>query len=258
MFKNKLWLAVCGLLLPVAANSAEISSDEDLFATDEEDVLAISKKASPSNKQSATLSEFIMQNITAATAVPINKAEKVFCYIVDYAEKGSDEYTVNGLAIKGYCGELSPEGRALIKDSLFNSSALYSQSKANCRVSPKILLRYVFGIDYTDVLLSDPCPSLTFFHNSNIAVMNAEPGAAIVGKIVETYASLGEEFHSPALLGQMVGSGVPQNQAQKEIIRRNSPSDAPRKKWGNDVPEEVQTDSNAAPAKPATGWNKLK
>ena len=258
MFKKMLWMTMFGLLLPVAAQCAETNTDDDLFATDEGDFLTALQRSTPANTQTATLSEFIMQNITAATAIPINKAEKVYCYVVDYAVKDGNEYTANGLAIKGYCGELSPDGRSLIKEALFNSSNAYSQSRANCNVSPKIMLRYVFGIDHTDVLLSNPCPSVTFFHDNSIAVMNAEPGAAIIEKIIDVYTSLREDFHSPALLGQMVGNGVPQNQAQKEIIRRNTPSETSRKKWNNDTPQETSAETDPTASKPATGWNRLK
>lgn len=256
MIKKILLIMLCGLLMPVAAQCAENSSN-DLFNADENDFLAVPKKQVQPETKKAVLSEFLMQNITAATALPINKAEKVFCYIVDYAEKDYEGYTVNGLAIKGYCGELSNEGKSLIRETLFSGASLYSKSKSDCRISPKIMLRYVFGIDYTDVLLSYPCPSLTFFHNTNFAVLNATPGEAVIEKIITAYSSLGEEFHSPALLGQMVGSGIPQNQAQKEIIRRQS--DGPRKKWGNEVEtgNQSQPEDSTAP-KPATGWNKLK
>ena len=166
------------LLMPVAAQCADTEND-NLFDSDEEDdfLAAIPTQQTKTEAPMTTLSEFLMQNITAATALPVNKAEKVFCYIVDYAEKGYEGYTANGLAIKGYCGELSAEGKALIKETLFNSSSLYSKSKADCRINPKIMLRYVYGIDYTDILLSSPCPSLTFFHGSNIAALNAAPAA---------------------------------------------------------------------------------
>ena len=259
MMKKLLSIMFLSLLMPVAAQCADTEND-NLFDSDEEDdfLAAIPTQQTKTEAPMTTLSEFLMQNITAATALPVNKAEKVFCYIVDYAEKGYEGYTANGLAIKGYCGELSAEGKALIKETLFNSSSLYSKSKADCRINPKIMLRYVYGIDYTDILLSSPCPSLTFFHGSNIAALNAAPGEAVFEKVINAYTSLGEDFHSPALLGQMVGSGVPQNQAQKDIIRRNAPTEAPRKKWNTETPAETQPDANPTAPKPTTGWNKLK
>lgn len=257
MIKKLLVLMLLILLTPMAVQAAEDATD-NLFEIDDDDVLSTPKQQKQPEIKTATLSDFLMQNMTAATALPINKAEKVFCYIVDYAEKGYEGYTIDGFAIKGYCGELSPEGKALISDTLFNSTSIYSKSKSDCRVSPKIMLRYVFGIDYTDVLLSHPCASLTFFHSGNIAIMNANPGEAVIAKIVEAYTSLSEDFRSPALLGQMVGSGVPQTQAQKDIILRNTPSKAPIKKWSNETPDESETPAESTAAKPATGWNRLK
>lgn len=261
MIKKIFPIMFFSLLMPVAAQCADTATD-DLFAIDEEDdFLATTKQTRPkTDAPTTTLSEFLMQNITASTALPINKAEKVFCYIVDYAPKGYEGYTVDGLAIKGYCGELSNEGKALIKETLFNRTSLYSKSKADCQVSPRIMLRYVYGIDYTDVLLSLPCPSLTFIHGTNVASMNAAPGEAVFEKIIGAYTSISEDFQSPALLGQMVGSGVPQTQAQKDIIRRNAPTEAPRKKWNTETPTEnqPQSEQDSAAPKPATGWNKLK
>ena len=258
MMKKLFALILSVLLIPMTVYAAD-GTDDDLFGSDEEDFLSVPQKKAQPESRAATLSEFLMQNITAATATPINKAEKVFCYVVDYAEKGYEGYTVDGFAIKGYCGELSAEGKSLIKETLFNSTSLYSKSKADCRVSPKIMLRYVFGIDYTDVLLSYPCASLTFFHGNSIAILNANPGEVVLEKIVTAYSSLSEDFQSPALLGQMVGSGVAQNQAQKEIIKRNAPTEAPLKKWSNEpITETSSSDSTVSAPKPASGWNKLK
>ena len=235
------------LLLNIQRASAEDDFSEAENSLDNGEIIDI--KSTSSDK---TISGFLAQNITAATITPINKAEKVFCYTVDYAEKGYTGYMANGLAITGYCGELSTDGISLIKDSLLNNSLAFSKSRADCQIRPRIMLRYVYGIDYTDVLLSSPCHSVILFHQTDIALINAAPGTAIIEQIINTYSSLKEEFRSPALLGQMIGSGVPQTQAQKNIIRRNEPDNIQLKKWSN---EDNETKSLQQPTK--SGWNKL-
>lgn len=252
---NKIYaLALSGLL--ITANYAFAADDpfeidgDDLFSSD------VASLETADSSQAASFS-FLNNRIPESTARNIKKAEKVFCYTVDYAPAGYDGYTINDLAIKGACGELSQTGKDLIKNSVFDNNSLYSTSKDNCNISPKIILRYVYGPDYTDVLFSSPCQSLTFFHGSDITTVNAAPGAAIIDQIVKAYSGLAEPYQSPALLGQMVGNGQAMNQRDKEVLRRASPSEAPRKKWDTQQSATVQTQAqDKQPAK--SGWNKLR
>lgn len=220
--------------------------DEDIFSSDE--------NVSAENKHVAAISSFLSNRVPESTARNIKKAEKVFCYTVDYAMAGYEGYTLNDLALKGSCGELSQAGRDLIKKSVLDNNLLYSNSKDNCSISPKIILRYVYGADYTDVLFSAPCHSLTFFHGHDITTVNAAPGAAVIEQIVKAYSSLEEPYQSPALLGQMVGNGQAMNQRDKEVLRRAAPVAAPVKKWNTQQP--AQTPAAKQPAK--SGWNKLR
>ena len=160
----------------------------------------------------------------------IENAEKVFCYTVDYAQADYSGYTINDLAITGSCGELSADGKNLIKDMLLNNNLVFSTATDSCNINPRILLRYINGIDSTDILLSAPCHSLTFFHGRDISTLNAAPGKDIVEQIVSTYSSLSEKFLSPALLGQMVPNGQVLTQDQKEIVRKINTIESP-KKW---------------------------
>ncbi len=252
---KKLYLiALIAGILPFGTAGAQ---ETDIFGDSAEDLLGEDIQNIPqSNAAKSTLSDFLERKIPAAAARNINKAEKVYCYTVDYKPQGYDGYTMDDLAIKGSCGELSSVGQKLIKDSLFQSSIIYSNSVSNCEIAPKVMLRYIYGLDHTDVLLSYPCPSLTFFHGSDTVILNATPGSAIVEQIVGAYSKLEEKFYSPALLGQMVANGQPQTQAQKEMIRLNAPTSTPRKKWGNEAPEETQPQPQQQPQR--SGWNKLK
>lgn len=248
---KKLYLtAVLSCVLPLFAAEAQ---EEDLFGMDE-DILGEEAADIPQSNEAA-LSEFLQRKLPLSAARNINKAEKVFCYTVEYAPAGYDGYMIDDLAVKGSCGELSAAGKKLIKDTLFQNSIMFSNSMANCDISPKIVLRYVYGLDYTDVLFSYPCPSLTFFHGRDFTILNAAPGKTVIEQIATAYGKLEEKFYSPALLGQMVANGHPQTQAQKEMIRLNAPAAAPRKRWGNDTPAETQPQAQQ-PAK--SGWNKLK
>mgnify|MGYP004467985023 FL=1 len=226
----------------------------DLFASDAANSLEDTKdKNEPNGK---VLSAFISSRIPASSAKNIDNAEKVFCYTVDYAATDYTGYTIDDLAITGSCGELSDEGRNLIKDMLLNNNLVFSSSSDSCNIAPRILLRYINGIDSTDILLSAPCHSLTFFHGRDISTLNAAPGKNIVEQIVTTYSSLGEKFLSPALLGQMVPNGQVLTQDQKEIVRKIDTSSSP-KKWSN-KPTQTKEDTETAPQPVRKGWNKLK
>ena len=259
--KKLCMILLLGVLLPLGNAFAQ---GDDLFDIDEEDSLSGSKVTAEQNKKAdnnSFLSSFLSNRLPASTARNINKAEKVFCYTVDYAQGDYEGYLIDDLAITGSCGELSEEGKNVIKQFLFNNNSLFSNSTDKCNISPKIVLRYVHGVDHTDVLISSPCQSLTFFHGRDITTINAAPGAAVVDQIVNSYSTLKEKFLSPALLGQMVASGQVMNKGQKEIVRRLSPTEAPIKKWNNNNQAASDTAAPKAetPKQPAkSGWNRLK
>ena len=245
------------LLSMLFAVSPALAAD-DMFALEEDDLFADDTSAGKTaDTASATAFSFLSSRIPESTAKNINKAEKVFCYTVDYAPAGYEGYVINDLAVKGACGELSQTGKDLIKKSVFDNNSLYSSNKDSCNISPKIILRYVYGPDYTDVLFSSPCQSLTFFHGGDITTVNAAPGAAIVDQIVKAYSGLEEPYQSPALLGQMVGNGQVMNQRDKEVLRRAAPTEAPLKKWNTEQqPVRQNQTGSVQPAK--SGWNKLR
>lgn len=247
-------LSFLGLLI---TTSSAVAADDPFGLDADDDIFSESSNTLQANTPSPAVSSFLVNLLPESTAKVIKKAEKVFCYTVDYKQAGYDGYTIDDLALKGSCGELSQTGKNLIKNSVFDNNSLYSSSKDNCKISPKIMLRYVYGADYTDVLFSSPCQSLTFFHGQNITTVNAAPGAAIIDQIIKAYAGLEEPYLSPALLGQMVGNGQAMNQRDKEVIRRASPSEAPLKKWNTQPTASTATQTeNKQPVK--SGWNKLR
>lgn len=251
-------------------------AEEDLFGVELDDFADSDqpKEQEPETQQNEYLSSFLRTRIPENTAKLLGKAEKIFCYTVDYAGADYDGYLIDDLAVKGSCGEVSKEGNEMLKEALFNNNRAFSSNADSCSIAPRIMLRYIYGLEHADVLISAPCHSLTFFHGANITTVNAAPGAEIVEKIADAYSSLNERFLSPALLGQMVANGQVINTNQKEIVRRMSPSDGPVRKWTSERQNTQQTNTSVNKRSSATnntdndinksgeqpvkrGWNKL-
>lgn len=252
--KNLIFMLFTMMLIIPSISSAQYSDEDiDLFGTDDSDSL----NPTTEDTSDKILSSFISSRISLDAANNIEKAEKVFCYTVDLAPIDYDGYVIHSLAVLGSCGELSEKGRNLIKDVALHSSSLYSTSDARCDISPKILLRYIYGIDSTDILLSSPCHSLTFFHGRDITTINAAPGKEIIDQIVNTYSSISEKFLSPALLGQMVPNGQVITQDQKEIVRKTYATEN-LKKWNKPSNQKQATSQPEKKAPTKKGWNKLK
>lgn len=247
---------ICGTMQQVYAADDDFEDGlgaGDLFADEENATIQNSKQEQQSTK---TLSAFISSRIPASSAKNIENAEKVFCYTVDYAAADYTGYTIDDLAITGSCGELSNEGRNLIKDMVLNNNLVFSTAKDACNINPRILLRYINGIDSTDVLFSAPCHSISFFHGRDISTLNAAPGKNIVEQIVTTYSSLKDNFLSPALLGQMVPNGQVLTQDQKEMVRKINTSESPKKWNSGTASAPAASEADTQPTR--KGWNKLK
>ena len=137
------------------AQAEDIFGNSELeFVTEDETVSEDTSWRRKDDEDNKFLSSFLSSKITASTAKNINDAEKIFCYTVDYAPADYKGYLINDLALKGSCGEISETGKSLFKNTLFNNNSAYSNNIESCNISPKIMLRFVNGIDYTDVLLS--------------------------------------------------------------------------------------------------------
>lgn len=215
---------------------------------------AIQEEPSDSGK---ALSSFISSRLPASAAKNIEKAEKVFCYTVDYPSAEYNGYKINDLAITGFCGELSKDGIEVAKKAILNNGMAFSTASESCNIAPKIMFRYFNGIDSTDVLFSSPCHSLTFFHGQDVITINASPAKDIIDEIVKAYSGLTEKFVSPALLGQMVGNGMVVSQNQKEIVRQTETAPS-IKKWGNEKSPDANTDTPIETKAAPKGWNRLK
>lgn len=181
-------------------------------------------------------------------------AEQVFCYTVAKAGNSYEGYTINGMAITGYCGVIAKNDTDLFIQEFLTKDKNTSNVVANCVIEPKVMLRFIKGVDYTDVLLSSPCHSFSVFYGGKVKSYNAQPASNIIDAFVAIYSQKSMEFVSPALLGQLMPIGVAQTSEQKALLKSQK-GQAPVRKWdtGADKIKENPTEK-----KVVKGWNKLK
>lgn len=189
----------------------------------------------------------IVSSIGDSAVKNITDSEQVFCYQIANRPENYTGYTIDGMAIVGFCGVINQELQSLIKYELFmNADNLLFDETENCVIRPQIMLRFVRGIDATDVLLSSPCHAVAIFYGGKIAAFNAKPADQIIDAIVEPLIKNKVEFASPALFNQLLPIGVAKNEEQKRLQQQKN---EPVNKW--------QKKQDEAAAKKA-GWNKLK
>ena len=215
------------------------------FAQDSELTEEITERtAAPKNteilpKIVSTIGDSAIKNIT--------DSEQVFCYQIASKPENYTGYTLNGMAIVGFCGIINEELQKLIKYELFmNSDNLLFDKTENCMVRPQIMLRFIRGIDSTDVLLSSPCHAIAIFYGGKIAAFNAKPAEQIINAIIDPLIKNKIDFASPALFNQLLPVGVAKTETQKQLQKQKN---EPANKWQKKQEEEKAKNS---------GWNKLK
>ncbi len=119
-----------------------------------------------------------------------------------------------------------------------------------CIIKPKLMIRWVRGVDVTDMLISAPCYSYSIFYGGKVRTFNFKPGAEIIDVMVDSFKDLTVPFVSPALLNQLLPVGVPQTTEQKEIVKEQS---GPVRKWEQQKPKVSQQPAQGA----KKGWNNL-
>lgn len=192
----------------------------------------------------------ILNKIGKNAAQNITKSEQVFCYQVSPTTSDYSGYTIDGFAIKSFCGIINKEIKDMIVAELFMNPENVNFTKSeDCVIQPKIMLRFVRGIDNTDVLLSSPCHSFTIFYAGKVQPFNAAPADAIINAIVDPLQRNRVEFISPALMNQLLPVGVAQTPEQKSLLNRGTQPSATTNSWG------TQTPNNATA--PKRGWNNL-
>lgn len=192
----------------------------------------------------------IIDSTTPAAIDNITKAEQVFCYQIESKPAGYTGYTIDGMAVTGFCGVINAELQGMIVKQFFATAENISNVPDKCIIRPKLMLRFVRGVDNTDVLLSAPCHSFSVFYAGKVKTYNFKPGAEIIDVMVNSFKGSTIPFTSPALLNQLLPIGVVQNNEQKQIIEEKRPS-APVRQW--------DTGKEPIPTTPAKkGWNNLK
>ncbi|MBR1372950.1 hypothetical protein IJ556_00680 [bacterium] len=196
---------------------------------------------------------FIQSQIKAEAAYNIMNPEQVFCYHVTRQPQNYTGYTLNKFAIAGYCGELDNSQMVTTYEALFTKGINILTQKADCRIEPRIMLRFVRGVDYTDVLLSSPCPSFTVFYAGRYNSFNIKQG--VINDIISQLETKNESFHSPALLKQTVANGIAKTTAEEELLEKKQQEQQPIMNWQH--PQQQEQTESEPDKKPITGWGKL-
>lgn len=194
----------------------------------------------------------ITSAIPEAAAYNIRNAEQVFCYQVAKRPKEYTGYTLSSFAVTGFCGELDTSNTVTAYEALFTQGPNIINAKANCLVEPRIMLRFARGVDYTDVLLSLPCPSFTVFYGGKYKAFNIKQG--VISDLISLFEKTKEDFNSPTLLKQTVANGKPTTDKEADELEKKQKELAPQMKWKQ--PAE-QPETAPAPA-PKAGWGSLK
>lgn len=219
-------------------------AQEDPFATTETSEEIPEWKPNPKND---TILNEITNAIGDSAIKNITDSEQVFCYQIANKPENYTGYTLDGMAVVGFCGVINNELQDLIKYELMkNPDNLLFNETENCVIRPQIMLRFFRGVDSTDVLLSSPCHAVAIFYGGKIAAFNAKPAEQIIDAIITPLIKNKVDFASPALFNQLLPIGVAQTESQKELQKQKN---EPVNKWQKKQEEQA--------AKKA-GWNKLK
>ena len=215
------------------SNTASAQTIDNTIADDAKDtpiLEQISKAIGPS----------ALQNIT--------DAEQIFCYQITNKPENYTGYTLDGMAVSGFCGVINNELKDLIISELFKNpdNILFDQTE-ECIIRPKIILRFVRGVDMTDILFSTPCHAFAIFYGGRINAFNAKPAAPVIDALVTPLLKGRIDFASPALLNQLLPIGVAQTEEQKNLLNRKN---EPIRNW-------IKTQQQEEEQPRRNGWNKL-
>ena len=135
------------------------------------------------------------------------------------------------------------------------------------------MLRFVRGVDYTDVLLSSPCPSFTVFYAGRYTAFNIKQG--VIDDIISQFDKENQPFNSPALLKKTVANGTADTDREAEIYEKKQRENAPVMNWkmpaaaedrtpsasgsGSSLPQASSVKDSSGTSKPAArGWGNIK
>ena len=203
------------------------------------------------DSENLSMLPIFQQDLGGAAVNNIINAENVFCYHISNVPQGYTGYTLDGMAVTGYCGSIGPNLRNVLFRLFFATSEFIdTQNVAQCVMEPKLMFRYVRGIDYTDVLVSSPCQAIAVFYGGKVMTYNFAPVAQVFDAMINSFQEQNMNFVSPALLNQIVPVGYPLNNEQQQLVRQAQQQNAV-------VQQPVQKATTYAP-QAAGGWNNLR
>ena len=188
---------------------------------------------------------FIKSSISETSANIISDPEQVFCYEVEKRGKADKRYTLDGFAITGFCGELDKGAISTTYSALFTQSPNIITTPSQCKIEPKLMVRFVKGVDYADVLLSSPCPSFTIFYGGKYKSFNIKLG--VIDDIIKQLSEKTEAFHSPALLKKTVANAEAASAEESETLEK--------KQRENNISREEDKQPEAPVQK--SGWGNI-
>lgn len=252
---KKLFIGAVSCLLTLTSASA----DDDIFANEgvtsfQQDDDAWRRQQSQSKSVKYQHSKQVLTEIKNAIGPVawdnIANAEKIFCYEVDNRPEDYTGYTLDSMAVTGFCGVIKSEIKEQVLSQLFmNNKNVLFNVREECVIRPRIVLRFVKGVDATDVLLSSPCYSFTVYYPGSVNVFNAKPAANVIDALINTLDKNKVDFVSPALLNQLLPVGVPQTKEQRELVSKRPKA---IRNWAVKKQEEKPKEK----AEPQ-GWNNL-
>ncbi len=181
----------------------------------------------------------------------IAQAEQIFCYEVSVLSDDYEGYTIDGMALTAFCGVIKDDIKQNVLSQLFmdDKNVLFNV-REECMMQPRVVLRFVRGVDVTDVMLSAPCYSFAVYSPNGVKVFNARPAAQVIDAMVDTFEKNKTNFVSPALLNQLLPIGVPQTKEQKELV---SEKEKAKGVWMTKKKKEETKEKE----KKSQGWNNL-
>lgn len=209
---------------------------------------ADSWRRNETTSQTPVISQGMIDALGNSAIANISNSEAVFCYQVTSKPAGYKGYTINNMAVTGFCGIIEDNLKNMIVQQFFATPENISNEVAQCVVKPRLMLRFVRGVDYTDMLISSPCHSFSVFYGGKLRTYNFSPAAEIIDVMVESFRSKTVPFVSPAMLKQLLPIGVAQTQAQKDMVAKQS---GPIRNW------DTQKASSPKSQPKKSGWNNL-
>ena len=243
---KKIWIFVFVGLVFCGDAGAQLSSGVQAFQQNEN---AWRRSASSSSSSFDTILPNFSRQLSSAAQKNILDSELVFCYNVGSLSRNYNGYTLDGYAITGFCGIIQDELKNFLMTQLFSTPENVDfNSVANCTVSPRIMLRFIRGVDSTDVLLSYPCSALAVFYGGKAEIFNFAPSAQLMEAIAQSFDETSTSFSSPAALKQVIPVGLTSRSVPSSNARRGASN--PSALFNRSAPASNSSSQG--------GWNNLR